>query len=493
MKNLFADLNAFKNKLFSASVLLFLPIVYLLFSSPNGKNGIAQKQKEQENILLIIADDMSKHAGVYGEKAIRTPGIDAVAASGVVFNNAFCTASSCSPSRASILTGKYPHQLEEGGNLWGTLPAKFPNYTRTLARAGYTVGLTGKGWGPGQALPGGYQENPAGPAFKNFAEFIAKLPAGKPFCFWLGPSDPHRPYEAELKNKTEINKAEIKVPGWLPDNAAVREDLMDYLAEVKRFDQTIEEAVKLLKQKGLYNNTLIIVTSDNGMPFPRAKANVYDSGSNIPLVMSWGNHFGKGKYYNEFVTLADIAPTILEVAGLKTTDPMTGKSLLPLLQKNQQDKRYGQVFLERERHASVRDNNLSYPVRAIRTKDYLYIENLRPDRWPAGNPNLTVPPSPFGDIDNGGSKKFLIENRNNAAAAKWVAASLEKRPARELYILQNDKDQLHNVAEAPANVKIIQSLKGELDQWRRDTQDPLLGTKQDIFDTYPYYGGKKKN
>lgn len=187
-----------------------------------------------------------------------------------------------------------------------------------------------------------------------------------------------------------------------------------------------------------------------------------------------------------------MAPTILDAADVKIPVTMTGKSLLPLLEKNKKVKRYNQVFLERERHAFVRANNASYPVRAIRTKDYLYIENLKPDRWPAGDPDLNVPPSPFGDIDNGGSKDFLIQNRQNATAAKWVKASLEKRPARELYILKNDKDQLNNVAEASENAKIIKSLKKQLDSWRQKTADPLLGTDQDIFDTYPYYGRKKQ-
>lgn len=476
---------------FNRSVHLHI-FILTLFLVCNFKTSIAQKPVRPVNILLIIADDMSMNAGIYGEQAIKTPGIDGVAANGVFFNNAFCTASSCTPSRASILSGKYPHELEEGANLWGTFPSKFPNYTKTLKGAGYTIGLTGKGWGPGQTLPGGYKENPAGPQFKDFDDFISKLAENAPFCFWLGSSDPHRPYDTELTKQTAIDKSKIKVPAWLPDNEVVREDMMDYLAEVKRFDETIEKAISLLKQKGLYENTFIIITSDNGMPFPRAKANVYNSGSNIPLIMSWGNHFTKGKNYNELVILADLAPTILDAANIKATAPLTGNSLLPLLENNKKDKRFSSVFLERERHANVRKEMQGYPVRAIRTEEYLYVENLKPDRWPAGDPDYNIPPAPFGDIDNGGSKEFLIKNRNNPAYAKWVKASLEKRPARELYILKNDPDQMNNVAEARQNAKIIKELKEKLDQWRKQTNDPLLGTSKDIFDTYPYYGRKSK-
>ena len=465
------------------SILLLAPVIVL-----NLEVVLAQQNAKRPNILLIIADDMSMNAGIYGEKAIKTPGMDNLALNGVYFKNAFCTASSCSPSRASILSGKYPHELEEGANLWGTFPAKYPNYTKTLAQAGYKIGLTGKGWGPGQALPGGYKENPAGPDFKSFDDFLAKLPNDAPFCFWIGSSDPHRPYEAALTKKTAIDKSNIKVPAWLPDNETVREDMMDYLAEVKRYDETIEHAIALLKQKGMFENTFIIVTSDNGMPFPRAKANVYTSASNVPLIMSWGNRFTEGKSYNELITLADLAPTILDAANVKATAEMTGKSLLPLLLDNKKDKRFKEVFLERERHANVRTNMLGYPVRAIRTEDYLYVENLKPERWPAGDPDYNVPPSPFGDIDNSGSKEFLIRNRNNTTYAKWVNASLEKRPAVELYNLKKDPDELNNVATNSENQKIIKKLKKRLDEWRRHTNDPLVGTTEDIFDTYPYYG-----
>ncbi len=158
------------------------------------------------------------------------------------------------------------------------------------------------------------------------------------------------------------------------------------------------------------------------------------------------------------MSLADLAPTILEAASVKSTLPLTRSSLLPLLIHNKPDERFNRVFLERERHANVRKDMQSYPVRAIRTKDYLYVENLRPERWPAGDPDYKVPPSPFGDIDNGPSKEYLVNNRNNPALAKWVQASLEKRPARELYILTDDPDQLNNVAGDPASARIIKNL-----------------------------------
>ena len=442
------------------------------------------------NILIILADDMSKSAGAYGDNVIKTPGIDSLAKEGIVFERAFCTASSCTPSRASILTGRYPHELSEGANLYGPLSVSYPTYTRLLAENGYSIGLSGKGWGPGNFTTGGYKENPAGPKFESFEQFIAQLPENSPFCFWLGSTDPHRPYSSDLTKRTEFNKVELKIPSWLPDNGKIREDFLDYYAEAKRFDETVEKAIALLKSIGKYDNTFIIVSSDNGMPFPRAKANVYDISTNIPLVMRWGNHFKKGTRYKELVSLADLAPTVLEVAKINAPKSMTGKSLLPLLVSNKSDARFNTVFVERERHANIRKNSLSYPMRAIRTKNFLYIQNLKPDRWPAGDPDFFREPGPFGDIDDGYTKQFLIDNRNNPKFKKQVGWSLEKRPFEELYDIVNDPDALNNLAQKEKYKKIKKQLSEQLTTWRKKTGDPSLDGSKNIFDTYPYDDGK---
>lgn len=466
--------------------LLYLSLIFLQASA------IAQqKPGSAPNVLVIIADDMSKHAGIYGDKAVRTPGINALGAAGIVFENAFCTASSCTPSRASILTGKYPHELKEGGNLWSALPVSFPNYTRLLAENGYRIGSTGKGWGPGNYEKGGYSDNPAGPSVKSFDEFISGLPENTPFCFWIGSRDPHRPYDPELKKTANSNTKEIRVPAWLPDNEPVREDMLDYYAEVNRFDKTVESAIALLKKEGLYDNTLIIVTSDNGMPFPRAKANVYDGGSNIPLIMRWGNHFKNGTRYRELVSLVDLAPTILDVADVSIPGSLTGKSLLPLLVEGKTDNRFKAVFMERERHADIRKGSLGYPVRAIRTPDFLYIVNLRPERWAAGDPDVSRGPGPYGDIDDGLSKQFLIDNLDNNEFKALANLSLGKRSAEELYDLRKDPDQLHNVIHDPSYKKVKAALQKQLSGWRTKTGDPVTNSGTDIFDTYPYYNVEK--
>lgn len=467
--------------------------LFLLLGFIFSSFGQNPKGTPKTNILLIIADDMSLNAGAYGDKTISTPGIDSLAKDGVLFKHAYCTASSCTPSRASILTGRYPHQLAEGGNLWGTLPVSYPTYTKILADNGYRIGLYGKGWGPGDFKVGGYKENPAGPEYKSFKEFIGGLKEDQPFCFWLGSLDPHRPYSPELKTTVKFDQRALKVPSWLPDNELVRNDLKDYYAEVKRFDQTVQEAIIFLKEKGLYDNTLIIVTSDNGRPFPRVKANNYDASTNIPLVMRWGKNFKNGKILKEFVSLMDLAPTILEATRLKIPEQMTAMSLLPLLTNGKKDVRFNSVFTERERHAKVRANNVGYPIRALRTKDYLYINNLIPERWPAGDPDNKETTGAYGDIDNGPTKQFMLLHKDDPALKKYLEWSIFKRPAIELYDLKKDPDQLNNLATDPKYAKIKVTLNKQLMDWRIKTSDPLLNVKTDVFDTHPYYGGKKGN
>jgi len=451
-----------------------------------------QKGKSPANILIIIADDMSPTAGAYGDHTISTPGIDSLAKDGVLFKNSYCTASSCSPSRASILTGRFPHQLAEGGNLWGFLPVSYPNYTKILAEKGYRIGLEGKGWGPGNFKAAGYENNPAGPTGKTFEQFMSEQKDGEPFCFWIGSLDPHRTYDPELKNGVKFNENALKVPSWLPDNEVVRNDLKDYYAEVKRFDETIQKAIALLKEKGLYDQTLIIVTSDNGMPFPRAKANNYEVSTKIPLVIRWGKQFTNGKATDALVSLVDLAPTILQAAEATIPKQMTGKSLLPLLTTGKTEERFNVVFTERERHARVREHNIGYPVRAVRTRDFLYINNIMADRWPAGDPESTQRNGAYGDIDPGPTKKFIVDHQNDPALKNIVFWSLAKRPAIELYDLKKDPHQLKNLAGDLKYAKIENDLKAKLDNWRKQTADPLVNNKNDIFDTYPYYGEKEK-
>lgn len=460
-------------------------------STPANLSASITSQNKKPNILLIIADDLSKTLALYGDSTITTPGMDGVAKDGVVFERAYCTASSCTPSRASILTGKYPHQLAEGGNLHGTLPLEHENYTRILAENGYRVGLQGKGWGPGNFSAGGYKENPAGKSYQSFEKFMQDQPEDVPFCFWIGSHDPHRPYSPSLKGSLGIDSLKVKVPDWLPDDSLVHDDLLDYYAEAKRFDQTIEKAIALLKKKGIYDQTLIVITSDNGMPFPRVKANAYDMSTNIPLIIRWDGHSMKGKRLKELVSLVDLAPTFLSAAGLEVPKSMVGKSLMELLASGESRQQRAEVFTERERHAYVRAGNLSYPMRAIRTDRFLYINNLRPERWPAGDPKNTESNRFFGDIDDGPTKQLLLKNQNDPTYRNFWLWSLDKRSAEELYDLEKDPDQLKNVAKDPSYDKVRHELATRLTKWRKRTKDAVTETAEP-FDSYPFYGETPK-
>ena len=240
------------------------------------------------SILYCLADDWGwPHAGVYGDRVIRTPTFDRVAREGMRFNYCFSAASSCTPSRAAMLTGQYPHRLEEGSCLWGFLPKKFSVYPDLLEKAGYAVGSTRKGWGPGDFRAGGFTRNPAGPSFKDFASFLKAVPDGKPFCFWFGSQDPHRPYEPGSGAGIGLKTNQVVVPPFLPDNEISRNDVLDYYWKVERYDRQVGELLDLLDQAGKLTNTLVIMTGDNGWPFPRCKANLYDGGTRQPLAVRW--------------------------------------------------------------------------------------------------------------------------------------------------------------------------------------------------------------
>ena len=456
------------------------------------RSGDGQAPPARPNILVIIADDWSyPHASAYGDKVVKTPTFDRIAREGVRFTHAFVASPSCTPSRASLLTGRAVHQLAEGGNLWGLLPARFETYPDTLEAAGYFVGHTRKGWGPGNFEAGGRARNPAGPRFASFADFYKQAPKGKPFCFWFGSNDPHRPYEQGSGARSGMRADNVDVPGFLPDTAEVRSDILDYYLEVERLDREAGEIITMLEAVGQLDNTLVVVTADNGMPFPRAKANLYDAGTRVPLAVRLPGRIKAGIALDDSVVLTDLAPTLLEAAGLKPNVEMTGRSLMPLLEGRRQAGR-DKVFVERERHAQVRRGDLSYPARAVRTKDHLYIRNFRPDRWPAGDPEVYVSVGDFGDIDGGPSKTVLLAGKSDAAIAPYFALATAKRPAEELYDLRKDPQQLENIASKPEYAAAKRTLRAALDRRMRDTGDPRLTSDDDRWDKYPYFGAAAK-
>ncbi|HEX5555167.1 MAG TPA: sulfatase [Chitinophagaceae bacterium] len=452
------------------------------------------------NILFLFADDWGwPNTGVYGDTLIRTPTFDSLAHAGMLFTRAYCASPSCSPSRAAVLTGQYPHRLESGSQLWGTLPKKFPTYTRLLKKVGYLVGEYQKGYGPANIEAGGYIKNPAGKSYKSFAAFLDSLKPGEPFCFWYGSHDPHRPYQKGSGENMGMDPGKVQVPAYLPDQPEVRRDLLDYYFEVERFDHDCEQAIALLREKGLLKNTLIVMSGDNGKPFPRAKANLYEEGTHIPLAIAWPGKVKEGSICDRFVNLADLAPTFLECAGLKIPEQMTGQSLLSILRGKSKGKNRARVYLEIERHAYVRPDNAGYPMRGIRTDNFLYIRNFEPERWPAGDPEMVFSVGPYGDCDPSPSKDYILTHRSQRPGGEAAGVSQQlptyyqlafgKRPVEEFYDLRNDPYELHNVSGEKAYQMRLLEFRQQLQNWMWATNDPRsMDPHTDIFNHYPYYG-----
>ncbi len=446
------------------------------------------------NILFCTSDDQSwHHTGAGGDRIVATPAFDRVAREGVRFTHAFSDAPSCAPSRNAIFTGQHIWRLEEGGNIHSTLPAKFPVYPDLLEEAGYVVGYTGKAWGPGRLEPGGRNRNPTGPKFKSFADFLENRPSDRPFSFWLGSSHPHRAYPLDSGLKSGKKIEDVRVPYHLPDHPVVRSDILDYLTAIEKFDRKVEQALALLDRTGLAENTLVVVTSDHGMPFPRAKASLYDYGSRVPLAMRWPGGIDPGRVVDDFVVLSDLAPTFLDVAGLEPPSSMTARSLARLMAaqgSGRIDPARDQAYFGMERHDGCRRGGKGYPCRALRTPDYLYIRNFEPTRWPAGDPDASncARAIPYGEVDPSPSKSLLMEHREEEEFVRFFELAFAKRRGEELYDLRVDPGQLSNVAAHPRYLEIKSRLAKQLDQHLRQTGDPRATGKPAPWDHYPYYG-----
>ena len=482
-------------------------------------NLLSAAQK-RPNILLAISDDQSyPYTTAYGDRATKTPAFDRIARAGILFTNGFCASPGCSPSRAALLTGRHTWELEHAGTHASSFSTKFAVYPDILEQAGYFVGYTGKGWGPGNWKISGWTRNPAGPAFQrrkndappgisktdyaaNFEDFLNAKPADQPFCFWYGATEPHRAYKEGIGKEQGKEPQQANVPPFLPDRPEIRSDVLDHCAEIDWFDQHLARIVKSLEARGELQNTLIIVTGDNGMPFPRAKANCYEYGIHVPLAISWGDAVPGNRVVDDLVGFVDFAPTILEAAGIPVPENMSGKSLLNVLKSNKAgkvDPSRTAVYAARERHSSSRWNNATYPIRAIRTDDFLYIRNFRPLRWPAGEPikyekDGTLGPMHGGyhDIDGCPSLTFLIDHRDDPQIGPFFHLAVDHRPGEELYDIRNDPGNLKNLAADPQYAKKKSELSARLEQTLRDTGDPRILDGGDIWETYPRYSPIRK-
>ena len=462
------------------------------------------------NVLIAVADDWGAHAGAYGTKWVRTPAFDRVAHEGLLFAHAYTPNAKCAPSRACLLTGRYSWQLKAAANHVCYFPPEFKSWPEALAEQGWFVGHTQKGWGPGVATNrAGAPRQMTGRPFNqrkatpptpqisgndyaaNFADFLAAAPSNRPWCFWYGAVEPHRGYEfGSGVSKGGRKLADVdRVPGYWPDNDTVRNDLLDYAFEVEHFDRHLGRMLESLAQRGLTSNTLVIVTSDHGMPFPRVKGQAYDFANHVPFAVRWPAGIVRpGRKVDDFISFVDVAPTIIEVAGLTWTRTgmaeTAGRSLMEIFRTD----RAGRVnpardhaLIGRERQDVGRPQDAGYPVRGIVTDQYLYLRNFEPARWPAGNPETG-----YLDCDGGATKTFILSAHRRLPGDPYWALCFGLRPAEELYDLRTDPDCLRNLAEAARSANILSGLTNRLFTALRQQGDPRLAGQGAVFDQYPY-------
>ncbi|MFR9671019.1 MAG: sulfatase [Rikenellaceae bacterium] len=463
--------------------------------------------KQKPNILFCIADDASMWTlGAYGGTFAKTPAIDKLAQEGAIFENAFTQNPKSAPSRATLVTGMHSWQLKEATNHFCHFPAEFKFYPHILMENGYHVGLTGKGWGPGVYET---EHNPAGPLYNevklkapykgintidyaaNFEKFLDANDKKEPFCFWLGAYEPHRSYEQDSWKKEGLKTLESVTPrACMPDNEIVRGDMLDYAIEVEWYDMHIGRAVKALEDRGLLKNTLIIITSDHGMPFPRVKAQLYDEGFHVPFIVYWNGVIKAGTKIEDFIAFSDVAPTLMEVAGLKPDAQMSGSSFLDVLKakkSGQIDASRDHVLLCKERHdvgrASEDGVDLAYPARGIRNADYLYVKNYRSDRWPAGNPEYG-----YKNCDASPTKTYLLSLRPADSDYIYYQMAFDKRPEEQLFDMKTDPDCINNLAYDAKYASIKKELCAQMEKELKESGDPRMFGNGEIFETYPYQG-----
>lgn len=462
------------------------------------------------NILFALADDWSySHVGVLGCNWVRTPTIDRLAEQGVRFNRAYTPNAKCAPSRASILTGRNPWQIKAAANHWSYFPSEFKTFAEVLGEHGYFVGMTGKGWAPGVATnAAGKPRQMVGKPFNqrtltppttqvdrndyaaNFEDFLQAAPKGQAWSFWFGCWEPHRDYEYGSgvakggKKLTDLPR----VPGSWPDNEAVRNDILDYAYEVEHFDRQLGRMIALLEQRGELSNTIIVVTSDNGMPFPRVKGQAYEMASHVPLVVAWKNGVSQpGRVADDYISFIDLAPTFVELAGLRWEEtgmaPATGRSLVELLRRDSLPKTNSvrdHVLLGRERNDVGRPQDEGYPIRGIVKNEMLYLQNFETNRWPSCDPETG-----YMDTDGSPTKTAVLQSRTNPTLARYWELSFAKRVGEELYDLKHDPDCLTNLFGQSAYAPVATQLKAQMMSELMQQEDPRILGRGRIFDEYP--------
>lgn len=467
-------------------------------------------ETQSPNILFCIADDATwMHMGAYGCDWIKTPSFDRVAKNGILFNNAYTVNAKSAPSRASILTGRNSWQLEEAANHLCYFPAKFKTIAEALHEGGYQVGYTGKGWAPGdpgkidgkprELLVKAYNKMKTAPPTtgispidyaSNFGEFLKERKKGKPFFFWYGGHEPHRKYEygSGIKKGNKRPEQIDSVYSFWPDVDTVRTDLLDYAYEIEYFDQQLGKILDLLEETGELDNTLIVVTSDNGMPFPRIKGQNYEYSNHLPLAIMWKKGIkNPGRQVDDYISFIDFAATFAEVSGVDVyqygMQPIEGESLTHIFQSKksgQVDPSRNFVLLGKERHDAGRPHNQGYPIRAIIKDGMLYLRNFKPERWPAGNPETG-----YMNTDGSPTKSYILNLRRRGEDVNYWNLNFGLRPEEELYDLNTDPDCVHNLAKEEAYGTRKEQLARLMEQELIRQEDPRILGNGDVFDHYP--------
>ncbi|WPR76126.1 sulfatase [Algoriphagus sp. NG3] len=518
--------------------------VILIVCWSSGCSGDKVKENRRPNILFVISDDQSfAHTSFEGSKFVNTPAFDRVAREGIYFKNCIAGSPGCAPSRSSIITGRHHWQNEQSGQHAAPWLKKYVPFVDLLGSNGYVTGRTGKGVSPFQYARDAndslwretdaagitysnisYEPGTAGDIrpsskisklnyFENFKFFMESVRGEEPFFFWFGATEPHRAYEKDSWKRTDKKLSDVEVPGFFPDDAIVRGDLLDYAVEIEWFDHHLEQMLEYLDEIGELENTIIIVTSDNGMPFPRAKSNSYEYGIHVPFAVRYPKNFPGGRVVNDVIGFSDLAPTILELTGTSSEGmmPITGKSIVDILKSDKQgtvnnSRKY--AYSGRERHSSSRYQNWGYPQRSIRSEDFLLVWNMTPDRWPAGAPQRIKPNSDgellpmhgideegvhhsewaYTDIDGSPTKSYIIENMQNEEVIPFFELAHHKRPEFELYDVKNDPDNLNNLIGVSRFEGIEQEMKEALIQELEKSGDPrVVGPDKEVFDSYLRY------
>ncbi len=500
------------------------------------------------NILFVFADDWGRYASCYKSldgrptlnDVVQTPNVDRVAREGVLFKNAFVNAPSCTPCRSSLLSGRYFFQTGRGAILQGAVwDEKIPTFPLLLRDAGYHIGKSFKVWSPGTPADAGfggqaYAYQKAGNACNNFSEemtarvakgmavaaareeilaqvrgnfddFLAARKPGQPWHYWMGTTTTHRSWVKGSGKKLwgiEPDALKGKLPKFMPDVPEIREDVADYLGECQAVDAYVGGLMKRLEEAGELEKTVIVLSGDHGMPgVTSGKCNLYDHGTAVALVVRWPG--GKaGRVVTDLVRLPDLMPTFLEIGGVKPPEKLYGKSLLPLFKSDKAglvDASRDWVVAGRERHVgAAREGNLPYPMRSLRTPDFLYIRNFAPDRWPMGAPYSAAESTPdlkdlgnntraaFPDMDASPTKTWLIAHQHEAQWKWHFDLAFAKRPAEELYDLKNDPDQVKNLAADPAFATQKRAQSERLMKLLQDAKDPRVTGDGSTFDHPPF-------